>query len=1017
VTFTIGSLVKARDREWVVLPESTDDLLILRPLGGTDEEVTGIVVPLERVESASFAPPDPSRPGDYRSGRLLRDAVRLASRNTAGPFRSFGNIAVEPRSYQLVPLLMALKLDPVRLLIADDVGIGKTVEALLVARELLDRGDARRLAVLCPPHLAGQWQEELRDKFHLDARLVLPSTVNRLEKQCRFAESVFDRFPFTVVSTDFIKQDSRRHEFLQAAPELVIVDEAHTCVEAAGHGHTGAHKRYQLVRALAERPASPRARAGARPGAGSGQAGGGDEASPGRHMIFVTATPHSGKKEAFRALLGLLRPSFAQLPEDLSGEARRDDRRSIAQHFVQRRRADIRHFLGDETPFPKRLEREESYALSPEYKALFDQAIAYARDTWEKGAGEDERRKRVRWWSLLALLASLSSSPAAAADTLRTRAAGADTETAEEADAVGRRTIMDLMDDAATEGIDVIPGGDFTADDDIGRGERAKLLEMARRADALKSPAADAKLARVTELVDDLLQKGHRPIVFCRFIPTADYVAEGLRQALSRRRGLKDLQVESVTGLLPPAEREERIRSLAGQETEHRVLVATDCLSEGINLQSHFDAVVHYDLSWNPTRHEQREGRVDRYGQPRSEIRVITYFGKDNPLDGIVLETLVRKQRKISDDTGVTVPVPDEGASVMDAIFEGLLLREKTGDQEVIPGIQRYLKPKAEELDRQWRDAAEREKRSRTMFAQEGIKADEVQRELDEERAAVGSSADVRGFVCAALTMNGAVVDERAGGAVRLDLGALPQALQDAIRAEGAGPAGGAAGKLRARFEMPVADGEVYLSRTHPLVSGLAGYVMDAALDPVLQDGDGHPVARRCGAVRTGQVATRTTVLLTRLRYKVVTKRRGEEPLEQLAEECLVLGFEGAPDDARWLESGQLEPLLAVTPDANVSPEQASGFVSRVVDGLEGLRAHLDEVAHERCEALADAHRRVREAARQRGVSYEVLPQGAPDVLGVYVYLPVPGGAAGGGAPGQVAGGAAPAGPAAGVPR
>src|SRR5204863_1593733 len=125
---------------------------------------------------------DPAQVGDYRSCRLLRDAVRLGFRSSAGPFRSFGHIAVEPRPSQLVPLLMALKLDPVRLLIADDVGIGKTVEACLVARELLDRGEVRRMAVLCPPHLAEQWQGELREKFHVDAALVLPSTVTRLER-------------------------------------------------------------------------------------------------------------------------------------------------------------------------------------------------------------------------------------------------------------------------------------------------------------------------------------------------------------------------------------------------------------------------------------------------------------------------------------------------------------------------------------------------------------------------------------------------------------------------------------------------------------------------------------------------------------------------------------------------------------------------------------------------------------------------------------------------------------------
>ncbi|WP_322489065.1 hypothetical protein [Chloroflexus sp.] len=191
-TFTPGSLVRARGREWVVLPESTPDLLVVRPLGGTDDEITGIYLPLEPVEPATFALPDPAYPGDARSCRLLRDAVRLGFRSSAGPFRSFARIAVEPRPYQLVLLLMALKLDPVRLLIADDVGIGKTIEAALVARELLDRGDAQRLAVLCPPHLAEQWQTELREKFHLEAELVLPGTAARLERRCALDQSLFE---------------------------------------------------------------------------------------------------------------------------------------------------------------------------------------------------------------------------------------------------------------------------------------------------------------------------------------------------------------------------------------------------------------------------------------------------------------------------------------------------------------------------------------------------------------------------------------------------------------------------------------------------------------------------------------------------------------------------------------------------------------------------------------------------------------------------------------------------------
>jgi hypothetical protein len=231
-------LVKARGREWVVLPESLVNFLVVRPLGGTDAEVAGIDTSLESVEPASFDLPNPQRLGDFQSCRLLRDAIRLGFRSSAGPFRSFGKIAVEPRPYQFVPLLMALKLDPIRLLIADDVGIGKTVEALLIARELLDRAEVQRMAVLCPPHLAEQWQEELRDKFHIDAELVLSNTARRLGRYCG-NRSVFDVFPHVIVSLDYIKSEARRDDFVRACPELVIVDEAHTCTSLAQPGRGG----------------------------------------------------------------------------------------------------------------------------------------------------------------------------------------------------------------------------------------------------------------------------------------------------------------------------------------------------------------------------------------------------------------------------------------------------------------------------------------------------------------------------------------------------------------------------------------------------------------------------------------------------------------------------------------------------------------------------------------------------------------------------------------------------------
>ncbi len=151
---------------------------------------------LENISSASFPLPSSNDIGDYHSAKLLRDAVRFGFKSSAGPFRSFGQLNVEPRPYQLVPLLMALKQDPIRILIADDVGIGKTIEACLIAKELLARGEVQRVAVLCPPHLAEQWQSELKDKFNIDAELVLSSTASKLERKRRLDESLFDIYPF-----------------------------------------------------------------------------------------------------------------------------------------------------------------------------------------------------------------------------------------------------------------------------------------------------------------------------------------------------------------------------------------------------------------------------------------------------------------------------------------------------------------------------------------------------------------------------------------------------------------------------------------------------------------------------------------------------------------------------------------------------------------------------------------------------------------------------------------------------
>ncbi|MDP8237060.1 MAG: helicase-related protein [Candidatus Erginobacter occultus] len=941
--FAVGSLVRSRGREWVVLPPGDDpEILRVRPLGGSEGEAAGILVSREVVEPASFALPGVDEIGDHRSCRLLRDALRLGFRSSAGPFRSFGNLSVDPRPYQLVPLLLALKLDTVRLLIADDVGIGKTIEALLIARELLDRGEIRRIAILSPPHLAEQWQAELAEKFNLNADLILSGTAARLERRCGLDQSVFDVCRHFVVSLDFIKSPRRRDEFIRACPEFVIVDEAHGCA-FGGQSRGGKHRRWELVNRLSLDPA--------------------------RHLVLVTATPHSGKEDNFRSLLALLKAEFADLPDNLTGVATEDQRRELARYFIQRRRADIRDYLDAATHFPERLEAEETYTLSPAYRALFDRVLAYA---WElvRDRGESRFRQRVRWWSALAMLRSLASSPAAAASTFRNRALHQEGETPDEIDEAGKRAVLDLDDPETIEGLDVSPGADTADIEDDGSRTHTKLLALARAAEKLKGED-DHKLTTAVPLIKGMLDAGLKPIVFCRFIPTAEYLAEQLRKKFSSRT-----EVIAVTGTLPPSEREARILELATHP--RRVLVCTDCLSEGINLQEHFDAVFHYDLSWSPTRHEQREGRVDRYGQPRDKIHVVTYYGTDNRIDGLVLDVLIRKHKKIRSSLGISVPVPVESDRVIEAILEGLLLRGTT-EAEQLTFDDKFFGRKGEGFFTDWEKAGEREKRSRTLFAQKSIHPEEVARELEETRRALGSGTSLPVFFEDAARALGGVIKEK-DTRLEADLSETPRTLRDAIRDYLYKDR-----LLRSGFELPVPEGCHYLHRTHPVIENLATYLVDTSLDPLGES----PVAARAGVISTSAVKVRTTLLLVRFRFHIITTIEGtESPI--LAEDCRLLAFEGAPDQARWLDVAQAEDLLASEPDTGqeIPPGQKKIMLERGISGYPALKHRIEEEAGLLAKELLDSHRRVRDLSRRKGVRYRVAPNLPPDLLGIYIYLP-----------------------------
>lgn len=896
-----------------MLGKPGEGLVRVRPLSGSEEDAVVIAPALEAIpmQSAHFAAPTADTRDTQDAARLLADALRLSLRRGAGPFRSAAHLGVEPRAYQLVPLLMALRLDIKRLLIADDVGIGKTIEAGMILRELLDRGELDAFTVLCPPHLVEQWVDELATKFDIDAVAVTSARARSLERGLSASESIFSAYPATVVSLDYIKAESRREEFARACPDFVIVDEAHTCV---GGGDKGTQQRFALLQLLAEREQ--------------------------RHLLLLTATPHSGDQNAYQRLLGLLHRDLAVPGE---GEVWR---RRLARHFVQRRRPDIQGQWGEERAFAKQLSADAPYTLAGAHLAFQEDVLDYCVGVATRADGARERR--LAFWGTLALMRCVGSSPAAAASALRNRLGGMAEEEALE-------PILFDHDEGVFSDTDVEPG---TAMNDE---ERVTLEALIARAEALAvEPADDPKLRELVRQLKALLKEGARPVVFCRFISTAEAVGEALRREFKRHH------VQVVTGRLTPEERRARVETMS--DHPDRILVATDCLSEGINLQALFNAVFHYDLNWNPTRHQQRDGRVDRFGQRSPAVWSVMMFGANSTIDGAVIDVITDKARRIARDTGVSVPVPEDSASVTSALMKAMLLKAKGPRAQ---GMFDFGNAD-EQLEIEWRDAEEGAKRNRAIFAQGALSPQEVLPEWDRMRHMLGTADEVERFTRRALARIGAPLGE-ASGHWRVHYDLLPQQLGERLESRGL------TGTRAITFADDPQDDVAHVGRVHPLVAMLAETMAEGALDPAGVKGEA-PLGR-AGAWMTRAVDRVTTVLLLRLRFKLVTS--GRRTL--LAEEATALAFAGGAAVASGPES---LALLEACASRNMADAVIAQRIDQARERLAGYGPAIETWAKDRARVLGEDHDRVKSATRGEGATTEVEPVLPADVIGLYVLFP-----------------------------
>jgi superfamily II DNA or RNA helicase len=628
-----GQLVYVRDRNWIVkgilasaLPVDVmsgayapQHLLHLVSVedDGLGEEIAVIweIEAATRVlESANLPKPVPGRFDDPARLKTFLDAVRWGAVTSAdsqalqAPFRS--GITIE--DYQLDPVVRALNMARVNLLIADDVGLGKTIEAGLVAQEMILRHRARSIMVLCPPALCLKWQAEMQEKFGLEFRIIDAAAVRALRRERGANANVFGHFPRLIVSFDWLKMERPMRllrDFLPADRntyprkiDLLIVDEVHQCAPAGNGKYATDSMRTDLLRFI-----GPHA----------------------EHRLFLSATPHNGYESSFSALLELLDPQrFAR--------GVKPDPTALREAVVRRMKSEIRE-LGpkpDGTPrFPKRSIEKIDVAYPEDERQVHRDLAAYtALRRKQSGAQRNEMAADL---VTLLLKKRLFSSPAAFATTIDAHIAtlaeagqGGDEEDLRESyeqvyfdyenDDDFEEASLDALRRAAQAGENATPE------------QRALLQNMQKWAHKSKDRADEKARA----LIDQIKQwcrptpnewTDERVIIFTEYRDTQIWL-----QKLLDAEGLGGERLRLLYGGMNPDEREHIKAAFQHDPSRNkiRILLATDTASEGIDLQSHCYRMIHVEIPFNPNRLEQRNGRIDRHGQPNPEVYIYHFVGK-----------------------------------------------------------------------------------------------------------------------------------------------------------------------------------------------------------------------------------------------------------------------------------------------------------------------------------------------------------------------------------------------------
>ncbi|MDR3155291.1 MAG: DUF3883 domain-containing protein [Deltaproteobacteria bacterium] len=596
---------------------------------------------------------------DAKELKLAMEAFRISLAHLFDPYLAVHTADIDPLPHQITAVYRdMLPRLPLRFVLADDPGAGKTVMAGLLIKELMMRGDVERALIVAPGSLCEQWADELARKFLLDFS-ILGSEAAAAASQ----RNPFEERPLLLARLDMLsRNDDLQRRLEESEWDIIVCDEAHKMSATWFGNELHETRRFRLGKLLSGRS---------------------------RHFLLLTATPHNGKQQDFCQWLSLIDP-------DRFGARHQESSAPVDVSDVMRRlvKEDLLKFDGTKL-FPERRAYQASYDLSPEEMDLYRQVTEYVQAGFNRAERIQDKRKRTAVaFALIILQRRLASSPEAIWQSLFNRKARLTERLELEKAGKGQ----DWISQGAGQGTAALLGDELPDDEDFTskeletveeevsryftasrtleelEAEIAVLADLEAQADRLRKSGADRKWDELSRLLQDRLAMygpdGFREklIVFTEHKATLNYLVD----RISRLLGSPD----SVCFIHGGLSREDK-RKAAETFREDKgtsVLVATDAAGEGINLQrAHL--MVNYDLPWNPNRLEQRFGRIHRIGQ--TEVCHLWNLVAKGTREGYVFETLLKKLEVASQDLGgklfdVLGSITFENAPLRDLLIEAI---------------------------------------------------------------------------------------------------------------------------------------------------------------------------------------------------------------------------------------------------------------------------------------------------------------------------------------------------------